>query len=46
MLCFTPHNVNPNPERDEIQRAKKLLEDGLISDAEFQDMKSRILATA
>ena len=31
---------------DEIQRAKKLLDDGVISDAEFQEMKSKILASA
>ncbi|WP_374572772.1 SHOCT domain-containing protein [Phenylobacterium sp.] len=28
----------------EIQEAKKLLDDGVISDAEFQEMKSKILA--
>lgn len=33
-----------NRMMDEIQRAKKLLDDGIISDAEFQEMKSKILA--
>ncbi|CAL1690934.1 hypothetical protein MMB232_01068 [Brevundimonas subvibrioides] len=33
-----------NRMMDEIQRAKKLLDDGVISDAEFQEMKSKILA--
>lgn len=31
---------------DEIERAKALLESGAISDAEFQEMKSKILARA
>ena len=31
---------------DEIQRAKQLLDSGAISDAEFQEMKSKILARA
>ena len=35
-----------NRMMDEIQRAKKLLDDGIISDAEFQEMKSKILAAA
>lgn len=33
-----------NRMMDEIQRAKTLLDDGIISDAEFQEMKSKILA--
>jgi hypothetical protein len=28
----------------EIQQAKAMLDDGTISDAEFQEMKSKILA--
>lgn len=31
---------------DEIQQAKKLMDQGIISDAEFQEMKSKILAAA
>uniref|UniRef100_UPI0028AB2BBC SHOCT domain-containing protein n=1 Tax=Brevundimonas sp. TaxID=1871086 RepID=UPI0028AB2BBC len=35
-----------NDMMDQIQKAKKLLDDGVISDAEFQEMKSKILAAA
>ena len=40
-------NQNPTPKldlADELFKLKKLLDEGIISDAEFQEMKSKILA--
>jgi hypothetical protein len=31
---------------EEIQKAKELLDTGVVSDAEFQEMKAKILAGA